>query len=254
MENATVCAGKEMTKAMSYNVYIGKQTEERHGNVAEMIRNYSPDLLGVQETDIKWMRYLSEAFPEYSYVGEGRDGGEKGEYSAIFYRKDKYKVIDSATKWLSDTPDVVSKVPESSLNRVFSYALLERISDGKKFVHVNTHFEHRNDISREKQAEVLAAALRKFDLPVLLTGDFNTQAGTKAFSTVVNAGVTDSMAIAEKVESVGTFHGYENINSTIDFCFVTADKISVSKYRVCDDKIGGDYPSDHHPVYIEITL
>lgn len=254
MDNFKGKLGSETIKAMSYNVYIGNQTDERHDRVGDMIEKYMPDVLGVQEADIRWMKYISERFPMYSYAGEGRDGGEKGEYSAVFYRNDKFKLIDSATKWLSDTPNVVSKIPESSLNRVFSYAVLERVSDGKRFVHVNTHFEHTNDASREKQAEVLVKFIKTFEYPMLLTGDFNTESHTKAFSTVISAGVTNSAEIADIADVTATFHGYSNVNTTIDFCFVTAENIAVSKYKVCTDKIGGDHPSDHHPVYIEFVM
>ncbi|MBE6550713.1 MAG: endonuclease/exonuclease/phosphatase family protein [Ruminococcaceae bacterium] len=244
----------EIIKAMSYNVFIGDQTDERHDAVGDMIEKYMPDVLGVQEADIRWMKYISNRFPVYAYAGEGRDGGEKGEYSAVFYRKDKFKLIEAATKWLSDTPDIVSKVSESSLNRVLSYAVLERLSDSKRFVHVNTHFEHTNDISREKQSEVLAKIVKGFEYPVLLTGDFNTEAGTKAYLNVLNSGVTDSAQIADHADITATFHGYSSVNTTIDFCFVTAENIAVSEYKVCAEKFGGRYPSDHHPVYIEFVM
>ena len=73
----------------------------------------------------------------YASVGQGRDGGVDGEYSAIFYNKTKFSVLESGTKWLSDTPDKVSKVPESSLNRIFTYALLQRSTDNMKIMFAN---------------------------------------------------------------------------------------------------------------------
>ena len=40
--------------------------------------------------------------PQYAYIGIGRDDGKQaGEYSAIFYKKDKFKVLDHGDFWLS---------------------------------------------------------------------------------------------------------------------------------------------------------
>jgi len=242
-------------KVMSYNIYVGSQTDERRAAVIKMIEGYMPDVFGVQEADPKWMRYLTEKLPMYAYVGEGRNGGDSGEYSAIFYLKEKFDCMKHKTRWLSDTPDQVSKVEESSLNRVYTYALLCRRSDGTRFIHINTHFEHTSDIAREKQAEVLAKGIGEMkEYPIILTGDLNTTAQTKAFETLINAGMTDSASIASKGTEEGTFHGYAGLSSTIDFCLVTKENISVSLYKVCNEMIDGAFASDHHPVYTELVI
>ena len=147
----------------------------------------------------------------------------------------------------------MSKVPESSLNRVYTYALLKRQADGLEIMIVNTHFDHTSDTARERQAEVLRDFLLEYTdrYPVVLTGDFNTTAGTKAFNTVLEGGVTDSMNISEEIEPGATFTSFGSANSVIDFVFVTEDKMTVRDYRVCNEKIDGDFPSDHHPVLIE---
>lgn len=240
--------------AMSFNVLVSKMENDRIERVLQIIKNYLPDTFGVQEASPQWITLLDNEFGDlYGYVGEGRDGGNAGEYSAIFYNKTKFAVLDSGTKWLSDTPDKVSKVEESSLNRIFTYALLERIADGMQIMVVNTHFEHTSDAARDRQAAVLRDFLLEYtdDYPLVLTGDFNTTLGTNAYSIVLDGGVTDSSELADTTYLASTFTNFGAASTIIDFIFVTEDTITVNDYRVCDEKINGDFPSDHHPVIIE---
>lgn len=241
-------------KAMSFNVYVGNRNETRIRRVITMIKNYMPDVFGVQEANPAWMTDLKNNLSAYAFVGNGRDGGSNGEYSAIFYLKDKFTVLESGTKWLSDTPDKVSKFSESSLNRILTYAVLKRNSDGKVFVHINTHFDHTNDTARAKQAGVLVEIAEQFkDYPILMTGDFNCNSSSSPYSKIISAGFKDSSTIAQTAVTGPTFHGYAGKESIIDFCFVTPGKINVLNYKVCNEKINDDFASDHHPVYIEFV-
>ncbi len=240
--------------AMSFNILCSKMEKDRIERVIQMINNYMPDTFGVQEATPQWMKLLDKKFGDlYGYVGEGRDGGNSGEYSAIFYNKTKFSVLESGTKWLSDTPDKVSKVPESSLNRIFTYALLQRLTDNKKIMFVNTHFEHTSDTARERQAAVLQDFLLEYtdDYPLVLTGDFNTTYNSKAFDIIQQSNVSDAMTLSESTDSGPTFTNFGTANSIIDFIFITQNTITVKDYRVCDEKIDGNFPSDHHPVLIE---
>lgn len=240
--------------AMSFNVLCSKMEPARIDRVYQIIKNYMPDTFGVQEATPEWIRLLNGELGDlYGYVGKGRDGGDSGEYSAIFYNKSLFNVLDSGTKWLSDTPDKVSKVEESSLNRIFTYALLERIADGTEIMVVNTHFDHTSDEARDRQAEILADFLDEYtdEYPLILTGDFNTTYGTSAYSKILDSGVTNSSEIAETAYLASTFTSFGTASKIIDFIFVTEGSITVNDYRVCNEEIDGDFPSDHHPVLIQ---
>lgn len=242
----------ETMSAMSFNV-LYKDPNTRSQRVCQIIRDYSPDTFGVQEASPAWMTKLRAGFrDEYDCVGNGRDGGNQGEYNAIFYKKDVFDLIDSGTKYLSETPDRKSKVEESSLNRIFTYALLEKKSDGERILYVNTHFDHTNDTARVKQAQILAQFLRdNEEYPIVLSGDFNTASGTDAYEEIIEGGVENSMNLAQTAEKAATYTNYGKSKTVIDFIFVTEDDMWVNSYRVCNEKIDGEYPSDHHPVYIE---
>ena len=249
----------EPLKAMSFNVYCNDFTSVRIKRVVTMIRNYLPDTVGVQEATTNWMHTLNKQLGDvYEFVGEGRDGGSSGEHSGIGYKKSVYKLIETDTLWLSDTPEKVSRVPESSLNRVFTYALLERISDGVRVMVVNTHFEHTSDAARERQAEVLAGYLRQWsEYPLILTGDFNTKPGTKAYDIVRSGGVENASSISENFTSpasTATYNNYGKSNSLIDFVFTNQNSVVITDYRVCSEQIDGNFPSDHLPVLVEYII
>jgi endonuclease/exonuclease/phosphatase family metal-dependent hydrolase len=253
-----LCAYNDsILRAMSFNVWVGGKTAERNERVLSMVRNYFPDTVGFQEVDSTWYSTLKAGLKDqYAYVGEGRDGGTKGEANPIFYKKDLFNLIDSGTKWLSDTPNSVSKVPESSLNRIYTYALLERKSDGTRIMIVNTHFDHTSAEAREKQAAVLVKYLKTItEYPIVLTGDFNCVSSSSAYAKVISGGVVDSNQVTEKrVNNAATFTNYGSSNKIIDFVFVSPNGIAVTSYQVCNEMINGDFPSDHHPVLIEYAV
>ena len=246
-----------LLKAMSFNVWVSGKTVERNERVLNMVRKYFPDTIGFQEVDPVWLSTLNAGLKDqYAWVGEGRNGGNSGEYNPIFYKKEVFNLIDSGTKWLSDTPNTPSKVQESSLNRIYTYALLERKSDGKRIMVVNTHFDHTSADARSKQAEILVEYLKTItDYPIVLTGDFNCDSSSGAYSKIVKNYVTNSYDIADtRINKSATFTNYGSSNKIIDFVFVSPKGLAVTSYKVCDEMINGDFPSDHHPVLIEYTL
>ena len=122
-------------KVMSYNVYIagvGKKSPENRGElVIKTIRGEMPDSFGLQEADIAWVNRVSEGMPEYAWAGVGRDdGAEGGEFSPVFYLKDKYNLIDSGTFWLSETPDTPSKGWDAMYKRICTWVILEEKESG----------------------------------------------------------------------------------------------------------------------------
>ncbi len=241
----------ETISVMSFNIYTNTSDSVRVERVIEMINKYKPDILGVQEASVSWMNILKTRInSDYDYVGVGRNGGNSGEYSAIFYLKDKFKVLDSGTKWLSSTPNVAgSKYDSSSYPRIMTYAVLERKSDGLNFLHVNTHLEHTNEESRVAQIEVLMSEIKKLpDLPTFITGDFNCTTSSSVYKSLMSSGYSDVSRIASESQISPTFHNYGSSSKLIDFIFCSSD-IYAESYEVCNEKINGDYASDHHPIY-----
>lgn len=243
---------------MSFNVHYidpdyGAINPDRVPNVIATILRANADVVGLQEVTPEWKNYLTDYLGnEYAFVGEGRDGGEKGEYSAIMYRKDKFELLESDTLWLSDTPELVSKYYESSLNRIVTYAKLQRKSDGQVFVHMNTHLDHKSSVACTKQANVLISIAARFKgTPVFMTGDFNSTQKSEAYSDLQKAGYKDSAKIAFVANEAPTA---PSSSSVIDFCFATDKYVFATEYSVDTTKYGTDDPSDHCPVIAQFVF
>ena len=245
-------------KIMGYNI-LRFDMSGREQKVPTMIKKHDPDVFGINEGTAEWITILEKELPEYAWVGESIDGSSfpvSGEYNAIFYKKDKFTLIKTETLWLSNTPTVVgSKIPESNNVRTATIAVLKRNSDGKVFVHINAHLQHDSYDARGIQAEILMTLIDEYrEYPMFLTGDMNDVMGSRALNAYTKNGFVDSSKIASEAKTGSTFHDYTDLNIVIDFCLVSKGNVKVLKYQVCNEKVLGDYASDHHPVYIEAVL
>jgi len=92
---------KREIRVMSFNIRNGTANDKsNHWNlrkefVYQVIGDYSPDILGLQEATDFQLKELSKKFPEYEKVGLGSMGGSKGQHSSIHYLKQKFKLMES---------------------------------------------------------------------------------------------------------------------------------------------------------------
>ena len=189
---------------MSYNLrFAGAKGPEawslRRPIMKACLERHAPDLMGTQEGLAAQLADLRADLPAYAMLGQGRDGGEKGEFMAVFYRRERFEALASGDYWLSDTPEAVgSRSWGNQLPRMVTWVRLRDRSDGREFLFVNTHFDHQSQPSREKSAGLLRARIAAFrpELPVLVTGDFNAVAGANpayaALTGTVFSGISSS--------------------------------------------------------------
>ena len=150
----------------------------------------------------------------------------------------------------------IKKNSNTEYNRIYTYALLERKSDGRLIMIVNTHLDHKSEPARVKQIKVLLDFIEAKcrDYPVVLSGDFNTTPTSDVYNTVLKSFLSDSANVAMQVKRASTFTNYGKSNKTLDYLFVNTARMSVVSYNVCNEKINGDFPSDHHPVLIKYII
>lgn len=258
-------AGKsQAVTIMSYNVYIKgtgeKSPENRTDEVVANIKKYDPDSFGLQEADEGWMERLPAELSEYAYVGIGRnsnDGG--GEASPVFYKKDKYELLDSGTFWLSKTPEKASKAWDAMFKRICTYAILKDKQTGFTYAHFNAHFDHMGVIARSESVAVVTKKIAEIapNIPVVFSGDFNDEEGGDAYNRVLESGFKDTKKLALTADNCATYHGYSELLEKplpIDYIFVNAFCSEVKSYTVDTEKVNGIFPSDHHPVISKMTL
>lgn len=255
------------TSIMTYNIKLDHPKEgvnswtNRKPFFLNQLKFYEPDILGVQEAMPNQMRDIDSLLVNYNFVGVGRDDGKNmGEYSAIFYNKNKFVVLESATFWLSETPYQVSMGWDASYNRICTYALLKDKMSKKLFWVFNTHLDHIGKLARTESSKLILNKIQQLNtgnLPLILMGDFNLEPETEPIK-FIKTELNDSrdISIAAPFGPSGTFNHFKfdtPVNRRYDYIFVN-NKISVQKYAVLSDSWDCKYPSDHLPVYILICF
>jgi endonuclease/exonuclease/phosphatase family metal-dependent hydrolase len=252
-------------RIMSYNIRFNTEKDAenawpyRKDNVASLVRFHEPDSLGVQEALKDQIDDLAERLPQYTWVGEGREGGEQGEYNAIFYHRERLELLKEGTFWLSETPNVAAPGWDAQLPRIVTWARFrDQRSDGG-FFHFNTHFDHFGSGARTESARLLSAMAASIagDAPVVVTGDFNFIESIESYSAMTES-FQDAYYLNESSNHgpKGTFVGFrvtQEPGIRIDYVFVK-NKVRVRKYGVLTEQWHGRYPSDHLPLLVEIVL
>lgn len=249
---------------MSYNLKCsgeGKYSQEsRKDAICSIINKYSPDSLGVQEADKNWVALLKGELTEYDNVGTYRDDGiSEGESNNIFYKKDKFELIDNGDFWLSKTPDVPSKDWDSACYRICTYAVLRNKQTGFVYAHFNTHLDHVSDVAQAESIALISSKIAEIapDIPVVLTGDFNFKETVEHYENVLSCGLQNTKYLAEEYDLGATYNGYKAIRfeiNPIDHIFVNAYVKSVKSSTIDKSKFNRMFPSDHFPVIVEMTL
>ena len=249
----------------------------RGPHLMQIIDKYEPDSVGFNEATNNWMNYLRGNMSSrgYAYVGVGRDTGtdkssstgDSNEYSPIFYKKDKYEVLESSTFWLSKTPETPkTKGWGSGYNRICTYAVLKNKETGEIYAHFSTHLDHKDMEAQENSVSIIETYVRTVletygNIGIVVTGDFNTvefEPNNPDYDAATYNSATsfldDTRYLATELGVVGkSFMGYDpeqwelgyetdkdkpNIDTSaapIDFIFVKKGAYTCSYYTVVND-------------------
>lgn len=237
----------------------------RKDTVANFIKAQNLDIIGMQEVLYNQLEDLKARLPEYDEVGVGReDGKTQGEYAPLFFKKDRFEVLDSNTFWLSQYPDSVGFIGwDGACTRIATWAKLKEKSTGKVFMAVNTHFDHVGVEARTKSALLIIEKIKEIvgEQPAVLTGDFNVSEEWDAYQTITHNEfvMKDAAKIAEKTEGVNyTFHEFGRIPADscekIDFIFVTPQIKVLDSFIPKEAEGPTGFLSDHNPHLVTLEF
>ncbi len=257
---------------MSFNIRYDNPDDSlnnwqyRKDVAAKTIKNQNADIVGTQEVLVNQLNDLKSRLPEYNAIGVGReDGIEKGEYSAILYKKDRFKEIKSGYFWLSETPEVAgSKGWDGACERIATWAILEDISSKKQLFFINTHLDHVGKIARQEGVTLLLSRANALanGLPIIMTGDFNATPESDVIKHVTDVNSPEHLIhskdiAVEKSGTDWTFHGFGKVpmerREFIDYVFVSKG-IKVAKHSVLPEKLDDIFISDHSVVVAQIEI
>lgn len=259
----------EHLSVMTFNIRYDNPDDGVHNwkhrkeAAADLINQLEVDILGTQEVLHHQLEDLAARLPQYAHFGVGRaDGKTMGEYSAVFYRSDKYELLDSGTFWLSLYPDSIASVGwDASMERIATWGILKSKTSGAVFAVFNTHFDHRGKEARSESAKLILQMIKKIGAghPVILTGDFNGSPSSDPIQIIRNDGLLqDASLVAEDKEGPSwTFHDFgreaEKHRRQIDYVFISKE-FSVKLYNNIFEAIGSTFHSDHNPVFVHLEI
>lgn len=255
-------------KVMTYNIRLNTNSDgvnawpKRKQKVFSLIQKYNPDILGMQEVLYLQLTDLKKALPGYSYAGVGRDDGKKkGEFSPIFFKRDRYTLLNQGTFWLSETPDKPgSKSWDAAITRICTYAHLKDNTTGKHFYAFNTHFDHKGERARGESAMLIQTKMKEIagNKVLCAMGDFNFRPGSEPYKRMTeNSGLADTYLIMkDKKPGNGATSGGFKVGGNpdgnrIDYVFTPA-YTQLLNCGIIDDNDGTYYPSDHLPYITEL--
>jgi endonuclease/exonuclease/phosphatase family metal-dependent hydrolase len=253
-------------KALSFNIRYGTAKDgddawpHRDHLVMQVIRTEDPDFCGLQEAERFQIDAIRNAIPDYAEFGVGRDDGKtKGEYSAILYRQNRWKLLRGNTVWLSDTPQIPgSKSWGNRIPRIVTWAAFADKKTGFEILVFNTHFDHQSQPSRLKSAMAVSRLIadQAGDAPVVLMGDLNAGENNAAIKYLKAENGSEPVRLVDTfrvlhpdAKEVGTFNGFRGRTDgdKIDYVFAKPTT-HVKSAEIVRTHEGERYPSDHFPV------
>ncbi|MFC3196725.1 endonuclease/exonuclease/phosphatase family protein [Parapedobacter deserti] len=255
---------------MSFNIRMNYQDdgpnnwEHRIDWIEDMVNHYNPGILGAQECYFPQFQDMESRLNEYEAFGpvEGRQGAES---VALFYKKDRYMLLDSGTFWLSATPDRQSLGWDANLRRTVTWgSFRDRNSDKPLFAFV-THFDHKGNTARRESIRLLKAKVQEIagTSPAVIMGDFNLRPDSEYYSQLTTA--ADGLpAFYDAKKAAAHYYGPQwTVNALgavpaekrahIDYIF-TNSKMKVHEYINIAEQRGDVFLSDHNPQYAVIQL
>ncbi|ANH82401.1 endonuclease [Niabella ginsenosidivorans] len=257
-----LCSYSQTLNIATYNLRYdnpgdtGNLWKDRSVAVVGLIRFHDFDVFGTQEGLKNQLDDIANGLPEYTCYGKGRDdGGDKGEHSAVFYKKEKFALLKCGDFWLSETPDKPGKGWDAECcNRICSWVLLKDKATGKQFYFFNVHFDHQGKIAQVESGKLMLKKIREIagKNNVVLTGDFNGDRSSDWYQRIASSDILKDTYKDVKYPyannaSFNAFGKTLDRDDVIDHIFISRNGKS-SRWGILTDTYRGKFPSDHFPV------
>jgi endonuclease/exonuclease/phosphatase family metal-dependent hydrolase len=224
---------------------------ERKKTTLSWLKDQAPDLYFFQEVLHHQYIDLQEQLTGYQSYGVGReDGQEKGEYSPVFFKTNRFELKDTLTIWLSPNPTFPSKGWDAACERIATVVILNDKLDNKTLVCINTHWDHMGKIAQQKSAEMIRTLIELSPATFqILGGDFNVTAAHPGIQDL-----TQQLHLLKNDDPRNTYHGFSDEVSksmgAIDMVFSSED-LKATKLEYFRHSSEGVLLSDHDAIYVE---
>jgi endonuclease/exonuclease/phosphatase family metal-dependent hydrolase len=258
----------QVLKMATYNIRYDAASDSlnpwthRINAITHLVQFHDFDLFGTQEGLHHQLEGLSNNLKIYDRIGVGRDDGNTGgEFSAIYFKRDKLKLVKNGDFWLSEDTTKPNKGWDAALPRICTWGQFIEKSSGNSFYIFNVHFDHRGVEARKESTKLVLQKIKEIagTAPVIFMGDFNFSQKDPSYQIIQGSGVVkDAFELSPvKYAPNGTFNGFQVTSFTderIDHIFFS-NFFEVKRYGILTDTYGkGKFPSDHFPVMVEVVM
>ncbi len=252
----------QVFKTMTLNIRLDVKSDSldnwhlRKKEIVQFFKNKDPKIIGLQEALFHQLHYLDSSLVHYVSVGEGRDGQQKGEFSAILIDTTFFKILESGTFWLSETPAQPSKGWDAAYPRICTFAKLKISKNGRQLWVFNTHLDHMGQKARIESVKLILQNINSLNaehLPHLFFGDLNATPDEKPIQMLMNV-YKDNLP--KKIKGAkGTFNDFGKLKNMPRIDYIFGDQVKLKKYTHLKDKRkNGRYLSDHLAVMAKIEF
>lgn len=276
---------KEALRVMTYNIRMAPCPEDegtenawkhRLPKVALLIKEYLPDIIGLQEISELQEKTLRSELSSLPFDIVSRTPSRPPVESGLGIAYNPHTLsLDSAvhTIWLNEkrTTPHAPAWDGSHYERFIIYARFTHKVSKSSFWFTTTHFDHMGQQARTESAHIIIELAQQLDGPVILTGDFNCfpQLGGHELYKLLSSHelIQDTHKAAQTTFGVpGSWIGwkydrYRQQNGFAKYDYIFSKGISsvlqegVIDDRVIDSNLGKElYPSDHRPVLSDLIL
>ncbi|MBE6596851.1 MAG: hypothetical protein E7641_04180 [Ruminococcaceae bacterium] len=190
-------------------------------------------------------------------------------YTPIWYNAETMTLEACGHKYF----DSVKTNPDGGLSssKSYTWALFTQKSTGKQFAAISTHYtwhssEEMGLLLRNKDAKEVMDMVKeietKYNVPVIVMGDFNSRVGTPAYETMCSGNLANARTLADTVVNAvySSSHTYSKdemylptFGNPIDHAFASKSGLNITKHQnhVTNKAIAA---TDHVPLSIDFTI
>ena len=268
-------------KVMSFNIRFDNPADtgalawnRRVMPIRRMLAEIGPDVIGMQELRETMTDSMYSAAEVYSHIKIYENDtlrGRKTADIAVFYRSDRFELLDSGYFWLSATPAAPSK-PWNSTDRHERASVWVRLHDrqtDKDFYFFTTHFPYKkapvDSEVRARCARLICDKIKEIAgdyATVFVTGDMNCSDNSADPRSVGLAPYFEYMKAARREARFSnhrsSFNGFGRVkpeirDKNLDHIFYRCAEPQVFE-TVDYPGYGVLYISDHYPILCHFTL
>lgn len=244
-------------KVMSFNIrHTGESSDTgdkawqaRKEAVAEMFRDETPDIVGLQEATTEQVTYLTEQLPDYAFIAPGNN-------KCIMYRKDRFTKVKNGHFWLSDTPSKQSVGWDASGARLTAWVQLRETKSNQIIYFFDTHLDVNGVKARINGAALIVDQMKIIcgsTTAQIVLGDMNTSDDaclSKYAEYLENA--RDTSPVTDRS---GTFNGFSTLASQSIIDHIYYRNVVPEKYVTLPaGGYGKPFLSDHNAITFEFTI